>query len=105
MDKKIDEQIEKQESKSSLGIIRDDLNSLAKRLSDLEIFVHTVSSDTEQIKVTQDKEPKVIEEHITNAVNNAVEASVPKVAVVQPKSKSFQPISRRSIFDRIRGRR
>lgn len=86
--------------------IRKDLDGFDKRMSDIEILLGTIDGRTAQIKVTQDKGPKNMEKHVTNAVNDAVESSVPEamMSVVEPKKKNFQPISKRSIFDRIRRR-
>lgn len=93
-----------QDIQKDLGDIRDDFNGFDKRLSDLEILLNTVDGRTQQIKATQDKGPKSMEKHVTNAVNDAVGNAVPEamMSVVEPKRKSLQPILKRGFFDRFR---
>jgi hypothetical protein len=90
--------------RADLGHIRDDFNGFDKRLSDLQILVDTIDSRTTQIKVTQDKGPKNMEQHVTNAVNDAVAESVPAAmeSVIEPKKKKLQIIPRQGIFNKIK---
>ena len=94
-----------QDIQKDLGDIRDDFNGFDKRVSDLEILINTIDGRTVQMKTTQDKQPKNMEKHVTNAINDAVESSVPEamMSVVEPKKRSLQPIEKKGgVFDRIR---
>jgi len=100
--KTVHEQLERfnkvqKDIQDDLGDIRDDLNGFDKRLSDMQILLDTLDSKTSQIKVTQDKSPRSMERHVTDAVNDAVAESVPIAmeSVVEPKKKKFQLIPKK----------
>jgi len=80
-----------QDQLKDLSDIRDDLNDFDKRFSNMQILLDTIDSRTIEIKNTQDKGPKNMEKHVTTAVNEAVEASVPEAmkSVVEPKKRTL----------------
>ena len=70
---------------------RDELKDFDKRMSDMQILVDTIDSRTTQMKIAQDKQPKSMEKHVTDAVNNAVESAIPEAieTVVKPSRQKL----------------